>query len=258
MTGFERLEPDTAEWTRFIGDHVARYRFAARALAAGPAGLVIDVACGVGYGARLLAEATGARVVAVDRDAGALATARSRYAHPRVEWRRDECPALATFADRVADAIVSLETIEHLVDGAAMLARCRQLLKPGGQLIASTPNRLLTRTPGAWDFHEREYDPEEFVALAQEAGFSEVRLFGQSLTPLGRLRADVRAELYRIQQNPAVRIGNRLRIWRGRAPWPPPLPELETDSQFEPFDSAAACSALGVEGPFVLAVVARA
>jgi SAM-dependent methyltransferase len=252
----ERLEPGTIEWLRFIGNHKARYRFALEFLPAGPERLVIDVACGVGYGAHMIATTNGTRVLGIDRDRAALAIAATSFSHHAVEWRRDDCPALETLPESpCADAIVSLETLEHLEAPGAFLARCRSLLKPDAPLIISTPNQLVTgHTPGDWAHHVREYTPSEFISLLESHGFPATRLYGQAPTPIGQLRADLRAEIMRIRQNPLVRAGAWLQACRGHS-WPPPLPEQEDDSQFEVFASAADCEWLGSNGPFVLVAV---
>jgi SAM-dependent methyltransferase len=63
------------------------------------------------------------------------------------------------------DAVVSLQTVEHLWDQAAFAAECGRVLAPGGLLVVSTPNRL-TFSPGAHNpFHARELDVAELHGL---------------------------------------------------------------------------------------------
>jgi SAM-dependent methyltransferase len=69
-------------------------------------------------------------------------------------------------------AVVSMQVIEHLWDQPRHLAECRRVLRPGGTLVVSTPNRL-TFSPGydpATDrprniYHSREYAAAELSAL---------------------------------------------------------------------------------------------
>ena len=58
-------------------DHVARYEFAARVLPT--PSRVIDFACGVGYGTRILGDA-GHQALGFDVDKEAIAYARKHYA----------------------------------------------------------------------------------------------------------------------------------------------------------------------------------
>jgi 2-polyprenyl-3-methyl-5-hydroxy-6-metoxy-1,4-benzoquinol methylase len=253
---FERIEPDTPDWIAFVANHEHRYRFVAELLDhLGPASRVLDAATGVGYGAALLADRTGGHVVGIDRDDRALALARARFARPRVEYLLDDCNTLvrAGAGRPPYDAVVSLETIEHLPDPRLFLDRAARLLAPGGLLIVSTPNGSQSKgDPNLWAAHEREYAATEFVALLEAASFRSIQLFGQRLAPMGELRRDVRGEINLLRFNPLARLGfwiqNRVRGFRP----PPPLPEQISDFEIVPIHSASACEQLGKAGPLVL------
>jgi SAM-dependent methyltransferase len=257
---FERIEPDTPDWTAFLANHEHRYAFAARLLdRLGPESLVLDAATGVGYGAALLADRTGARVVAIDRDAHALELARSRYARSRVEYLQDDCNTLARAGDGRPpyDAVVSLETIEHLPDPSLFLGRAARLLAPDGLLIASTPNGSQSEDdPHLWAYHEREYKATEFVALLEAAGLGSVQLFGQQLGAMGELRRDMRAEINLLRFNPMARLGSLIQRRLRGTQSSPALPEQASDFEILPLASAADCEQLGKAGPIVL--IARA
>ncbi|MBV9683988.1 MAG: methyltransferase domain-containing protein, partial [Solirubrobacterales bacterium] len=79
------------------------------------------------------------------------------------------------------DAVVFLQTIEHLIDPAAALRHFRSLLTPGGVAYISTPNVLTLAPPGAAKsdnpWHLREYRAEEFTALC-ESVFGQVQMLG--------------------------------------------------------------------------------
>src|SRR5713226_3208504 len=127
---FERIQPDTAVWETFYGNHIRRYMFAAEKLKQFGKCRVLDVACGVGYGAKFLASECGCEVIAVDRDPGALELANSRFSHPAVSFVVDDCHTLEKCGcEEEFDAIVSFETIEHLVEPERSLRRCAQLLR---------------------------------------------------------------------------------------------------------------------------------
>lgn len=121
--------------------------------------VALDAGCGEGFGSQLLAR-RGARVVALDYDTWAMShLARAHSQIPSVRGNLVSLP----LADRTVDVLVSLQTIEHLWDQDAFVAECARVLRPGGQLVISTPNRH-TFPPGNV-FHHRELDADELSAL---------------------------------------------------------------------------------------------
>jgi 2-polyprenyl-3-methyl-5-hydroxy-6-metoxy-1,4-benzoquinol methylase len=126
---------------------------------------VLEAGCGEGYGAAMLAAGGPERVVALDYDAAA--TVHVRRSYPDVAVVRGNLVALP-FGDGTYDAVVSLQTIEHLWDQAAFVAECCRVLRPRGRLILSTPNRL-TFPPGN-PFHATELAPDELASLVRRHG----------------------------------------------------------------------------------------
>jgi SAM-dependent methyltransferase len=118
---------------------------------------------------------SAASVVGIEPNPGAFEHARLRY--PRVAFRRD---IAETFVER-CDAVVFLQTIEHVADPGAVLDHIRSQLRPGGVAYVSTPNVLTLAPEGAErsdnPWHVREYRPEEFRALCA-AHFGSVELLG--------------------------------------------------------------------------------
>jgi 2-polyprenyl-3-methyl-5-hydroxy-6-metoxy-1,4-benzoquinol methylase len=139
---------------------------------------VLDMACGEGYGSCVLA-GTAASVVGVDGNPEAHEHARLRYTRPGLSF---EWGAVETHGEPGSfDAVVFLQTIEHVVDPPAVLAHFRSLLAPGGVAYVSTPNVLTLAPPGAVKsdnpWHLREYRVEEFTSLCQGA-FGHVEMLG--------------------------------------------------------------------------------
>jgi 2-polyprenyl-3-methyl-5-hydroxy-6-metoxy-1,4-benzoquinol methylase len=79
------------------------------------------------------------------------------------------------------DAVVFLQTIEHVQDPTGVLEHFRALLAPGGVAYVSTPNVLTLAPPGAEKsgnpWHVREYRAEEFRGLCRSV-FEDVELLG--------------------------------------------------------------------------------
>lgn len=143
-------------------EHVHRYLLAAeraRGLA------VLDIACGEGYGSHLLAQ-HAASVVGVDVSPEAVAHATRRYGGKKVRFLKGECQRIPLEPDTV-DVVVSFETIEHIEEHAAFLSEVRRVLKPGGCLIISSPDRdaYAERGGGANPFHKKELSFAEFHRL---------------------------------------------------------------------------------------------
>lgn len=139
---------------------------------------VLDMACGEGYGSAVLARRAGS-VLGVDANPEAFEHARLRYAAPNLSFERG---LVETHGDPGSfDAVVFLQTIEHVQDPPAVLEHFRSLLAPGGVAYVSTPNVLTLAPPGAAKsgnpWHIKEYRAEEFRALCEEA-FARVELLG--------------------------------------------------------------------------------
>lgn len=174
LTG-ERTLPDVPDENYWFRRHLAVYRW----VAARCADLrVADMACGEGYGAAVLAE-HAREVVGVDANPEAHEHARLRYTRPGLSFVR----ALIEEFDQGApyEAIVFLQTVEHLQEPERVLSHFRALLADGGTVYISTPNRLTLAPAGASKsdnpWHVREYVEDEFRALL-ESSFGEVELLG--------------------------------------------------------------------------------
>ncbi len=142
--------------------HLARYAFA-RPLCEGKA--VLDMACGEGYGSRLLADWGARQVVGVDVSSEAVENAERRFGSAQVQYRTAAAQDLVDlFPPASFDLIVSLETIEHVPDPVGLLEGFRRLLVPGGILVISCPNDwwYYPTDRESNPFHLRKYTFEEF------------------------------------------------------------------------------------------------
>ena len=174
LTG-ERTLPDVPAENYWYRRHLAVYEWIAQRVA----GLrVIDMACGEGYGADLLAR-SASMVVGVDANPEAFEHARARYARGNLRFERALVESYGQPGS--SDAVVFLQTIEHVQEPEAVLAHHRSLLASGGVAYISTPNVLTLAPPGASKsdnpWHVREYRADEFRSLV-ESVFGEVQLLG--------------------------------------------------------------------------------
>jgi len=168
----ERLVPDEllkdeATGRQTFNLHIERYEFAARKLR--DAKSILDIACGVGYGSRLLkGSLPAALVTGVDSSAEAIEYANARYARPKLTFRVGDA---MTFEDGPFDAVVSLETIEHLPDPQPFIQRVTtRLLRPGGIFIGSVP---VTPSMDANPHHLHDFTARSFRKLLASRGLLE-------------------------------------------------------------------------------------
>jgi SAM-dependent methyltransferase len=172
LTG-ERTLPDVPAENYWFRRHLVVYEW----IAARVRGVrVIDMACGEGYGSDVLAR-SAAEVVGVEANPEAYEHARLRYSRPNLRFARE---LVETFSEP-ADAVVFLQTIEHLQDPRAVLEHFRTLVGEGGTVFISTPNVLTLAPKGASrsenPWHVHEYRAQEFEALCRRS-FASVQVFG--------------------------------------------------------------------------------
>jgi SAM-dependent methyltransferase len=169
LTG-ERTLPDVPEENYWYRRHLAVYEW----IAARSAGLTVaDLACGEGYGSAVLAT-RAADVVGVDANPEAHAHAVARYTRPGLRYER----ALVEDFEGPVDAIVFLQTIEHIDDPGRLLAGFAEAAPVS---YVSTPNRLTLAPEGAEKsdnpWHLREYTADEYRELLAPH-FDRVEMFG--------------------------------------------------------------------------------
>ena len=156
----ERLTPDYGGQTEI--EHLHRYLLA-RHLCRGRH--VLDIASGEGYGAAMLAQ-VAASVVGVEVADDAVAHARASYQRDNLSFLQGDARAIP-LGDATVDMVVSFETIEHFSEHEQFLAEIRRVLRPGGVLCISTPDRdnYSPADRPANPFHVLELTHQEFAGL---------------------------------------------------------------------------------------------
>ena len=101
--------------------------------------VVLDLACGEGYGSSLMSE-LAKEVIGIDNS-------QSTINHAKAKYQRDNLYFICanavntTLSTHSVDAVISFETIEHLIEQEEMLVEVIRVLKPDGLLIISSPDK---------------------------------------------------------------------------------------------------------------------
>jgi ubiquinone/menaquinone biosynthesis C-methylase UbiE len=127
-----RFDAAVGRFKRDVDDEDYRLRAVVRALDGLDRPTVLDLGCGKGRFARRL-ESSGASVVGIDLSARMLGEAEG---FDRVRGSARSLP----FADGAFDAVVAVETFEHIRDVDAALAEARRVLRSGGRLVVIDKN----------------------------------------------------------------------------------------------------------------------
>lgn len=170
----ERLE--TFIQNRDTIDHLHRYAIADHYT---KGKTVLDIASGEGYGTNLLSgNATFA--YGVDIDPGAIANAQQKYKKTNLQFSVGSADNIP-LEDHSVDVVVSFETLEHHDKHQEMMLEVKRVLKPGGLMLLSTPDKLYYSDKRNFQnkFHVKELYKQEFVDLV--AGhFKNVQLLNQT------------------------------------------------------------------------------
>lgn len=137
--------------------HVSRYVLAATKVR--PGDVVVDAACGLGYGTAVLAACSpGAKFIGVDIDPESVAYANANFAatNAAISFQAADVTKLSFLPDHSVDTVISFETLEHVTDYDAFLAEVHRVLKPDGRFLGSVPNLWCDETgndPNPYHFH---------------------------------------------------------------------------------------------------------
>lgn len=161
-------------------EHWHRYLFAAQYV---KDKVILDIACGEGYGANLLAQ-SAKRVVGIDIAQDAIDFAQENYKKDNLAFLRGSADQIPIIENNIFDVIISFETIEHISEEMQkhFLIEVKRLLKHDGIFIVSTPNKLLYSDIPNYqnEYHIKEFYEDEFSNFLKNY-FVNVSLLGQKV-----------------------------------------------------------------------------
>jgi 2-polyprenyl-3-methyl-5-hydroxy-6-metoxy-1,4-benzoquinol methylase len=132
--------------------HLIAYKEAAKIIK----GTVLEIGSGEGYGIMELAPIAD-KFIAVDKYAPNIL--KDFKEKNDITFIQTEVPPLKGIESESVDFIVTFQVIEHIENDEFFLTEIKRALKPGGKLIMTTPNILMSLTRSPW--HVREYNPEQ-------------------------------------------------------------------------------------------------
>jgi len=156
----ERLE--TFVYNETAIEHLHRYAIALNYV---KDKVVLDIACGEGYGSNLLADLARS-VAGVDIDSATITQARNKYTKTNLKFSEGSVEQIPS-PDHAFDVVVSFETLEHITEHEKMFHEIKRVLKPGGLLIVSTPEKkYYSDLPkNSNPFHRKELYETQFREL---------------------------------------------------------------------------------------------
>lgn len=173
-------------------EHLGRYRFAADFLKRYCPQRVADIACGMGYGISELAQIANT-VIAIDQSPSILRKAQENlegnaYLKLRnvsfYEQDLESLPWPKTISHFPLEAIISFETLEHLIEPELVLNQFAQTLQDKGFLICSVPNTLYDPADAVGlpvnPYHKQFFSFSTFRKLLEKQGFQVLYRMGQT------------------------------------------------------------------------------
>ena len=146
--------------------HVARYHFSCKYIR--PGDIVLDAACGLGYGSHVIRSMTKcSSVTGIDGSAYGVDYANANFSDDStIRFMQDFLPdCLQHIPDNSIDIVICFETLGHVEAPTTVLAEFYRILTPGGRLIASVPHDWSDETgQDPNPVHLHVYDRIKFVS----------------------------------------------------------------------------------------------
>jgi len=125
-------------------------------------GRVLEIGTGSGYGVEIIAPHAEA-FVTVDKYRQSEAERELAGQKENITFMQMTVPPLKDIPSNSFDFVITFQVIEHIPEDDFFLKEIHRVLKTGGKLILTTPNRKMSLTRNPW--HVREYSIEELERL---------------------------------------------------------------------------------------------
>ncbi|MBK9732268.1 MAG: class I SAM-dependent methyltransferase [Chitinophagaceae bacterium] len=139
---------------------------------------ILDFGCGEGYGTSLLSQ-VAINIIGIDVSREIIDFAKGKYGSVNCQFMAYDGTHV-NYDDESFDVVVSFQVIEHVADDKHFVSEAYRILKPGGLLFLTTPNKTIRLFPmqKPWNrFHLREYYPYELKQLLN-IRFEKVEILG--------------------------------------------------------------------------------
>lgn len=161
-------------------DHLNRYVFASKYITK-PDAIVIDGACGVGYGSYVLAQNPNVKIVqSLDISTDALSHAKEFFNSEKIEYKIKNLEDENLDDLQKSDYFISFETIEHLPTPEKYIEKISKVIKNDGVFIGSTPNEeIMPFIQQNFLFHTRHFTVGQIDEILKKYGFKNIQYFQQ-------------------------------------------------------------------------------
>ena len=160
----ERLE--TFVYNRIAIEHLHRYSIATEYCSDK---IVLDIACGEGYGSHLMSE-KASFVYGVDIDNECISQAKLKYKKQNIEFLVGSTSKIP-LEDNSVDIVVSYETIEHHDEHDEMMTEIKRVLKHGGLFCLAIGTKEFMEKLPFTKYRFKLYDASDAEQLFRSAGF---------------------------------------------------------------------------------------
>jgi ubiquinone/menaquinone biosynthesis C-methylase UbiE len=161
---YPRLQWETPEQYVLFLKHLFAYEFASTFLRS--TDKVLELGGGTGYGTSLISQRVQS-IVALDVEAETAAEASAQYENAKCMFQVYDGKNIP-YDDDTFHAVIAFQVLEHIEDVRRIVGEVHRVLKQGGILLTTTPNRTYRLSHGQkpWNpEHVREYYPREFFQL---------------------------------------------------------------------------------------------